>query len=169
MFNTDQKRTLRIALAAVVVGFLISMFGGCDGSGTTEPEQVDSGAHSDTLAPTTNPCATAPGCTLATCGWDRATNHCYDTYWCESSVPSTNINSYAKVPTGSTQQGIYERPASAVCPAGTSSYTYPAGKLMLWGPGVPGSAYSTNPSSPSQAGNDGFICAPYADTFAVSC
>lgn len=155
MFNTDQKRTLRIALAAVVVGFLVSLLGGCDGSGTTtEPEQVDSGAHSDTLAPTTNPCATAPGCTLATCGWDKRTDTCYDTIWCEPSVASVVPNPYPRAPS----YLIYERPASAVCPEGATRYVYPANTLWVWGNSYAGSA-----------SDGGYICVPVTVESSVAC
>ena len=131
MFDQDQKRTLRIALLAIVVGFLLSMFGGCDGSGTTEPAQTDAGSHSDSLVPTTNPCGTAPGCTLTTCGWDVATGKCYDTIWCEPSVVSVLPNPYEGSRATPIKNAIYERPASAVCPAGATRYVYQPGQLMV--------------------------------------
>ena len=160
MFNSSQKRTLvNVAGLGLLVGLLASLTG-CDGSagelandGGSTVLLPDGGAN-----PKMNPCGAAPGCTLSTCGWDVATGKCYDTFWCEPSVTGVTTNAYpVKDASGKT---IYVRPASAVCPAGVLGYTYPAGKLSVWGATVSGSL---------QPSTGGYTCVPSADIWPIAC
>ena len=75
------------------------------------------------------------------CGWDKETNVCYTSQWCEPSVPSRNPNGY----NASTYKNL--RPESAVCPAGVTSYTYPANGILIWG--SVGSEYTSTVKTPA--------------------
>ena len=82
-----------------------------------------------------NPCASfaGPGGATGGIGWDVAANVCWPTSWCEPSVTVTVAYVGKKT--------VYQRPASAVCPAGVTTYTYAPGTLMVWGSGIVGSEY----------------------------
>ena len=157
MFNSKQKRMVFIAAMTFLVGFLAGVEG-CDGPGV-EPANDGGVLLSDGgINPKMNPCGTAPGCTLSTCGWDVATGKCYNTFWCESSVTGVTTNAYpVKDASGKT---IYVRPASAVCPAGVLGYTYPTGQIMEWGVNVAGSL---------QPSTGGYICVPSPQDIPIAC
>lgn len=80
-----------------------------------------------------NPCASfaGPGGATRGIGWDVVANECWPTRWCEPSV--TILPSLTSA--------YHQRPVSAVCPVGVSTYTYAPGTLMIWGSGVGGSEY----------------------------
>jgi hypothetical protein len=171
MFNTDQRRTVVIAILAVSVGFLMSLLSGCDGSGEATN---DSGVPLSVLLPDggintkLNPCGTAPGCTLQTCGWDVTTNKCYSTPWCGPSTPSTNPNAYGSPdPTYGTSTRV--RPTSAVCDGGVSGYTYPVGTVMVWGANVQGSNSDDAYTIAHHGYESGFICVPNQVATYFSC
>lgn len=152
MFNSDQKRTLAIAGLALLIGFLMSL-SGCDGSG--EPTN-DGGVPTSVLLPDgginpkMNPCGTAPGCTISTCGWDVKTGKCWSTPWCEPSVPVNNI--------AGKMLGV--RPASAICDDGVNTYTYQPDTIMVWGSTITGSDL-TDTYTIAHAGEvNGFVCVP---------
>jgi hypothetical protein len=83
------------------------------------------------------------------CGWDVQNNLCWAEPWCEPSVISSDPFLY--------------RPASAVCPAGTGSYTYAPGTMMVWGPAVSGSV-----QGPTSAVT-GYLCVPNSAPVTIKC
>ena len=157
--------------------FSAIMFLGC-GSGNTS-ESTDSGT-SISATGDKNPCLSKPECApvikygiqgtypqvTIPCGWDKETNTCYASRWCEPSVASRNSNGY------SLTEDKNLRPESAVCPAGTLVYTYPANGIMLWG-----DTYTTRIKIPELVGQypngvdaTAYVCKLYPDAgFAISC
>jgi hypothetical protein len=190
MFTREQKNTLFIAALALIVGALLGL-AGCN----TEGKAATDGTAGAAGTAGTGGAAGSPGrggsscgagetcgiaitymppqqenpCTQSyqgtqcgyggnvVCGWDVAANECWTTTWCEPSVKITNTF----VDVG--QNGL--RPASAVCPAGTYSYTYQPGTLLMWGTF---SAYST-PLSAGVGSTDGYTCSPNIVAITVNC
>ena len=136
----------------------IAFFAGCDsGSGS---QDTDAGTATPVVVSITgdqNPCFSKPECAPVVtypggsyyptvtipCGWDKATNTCYVSWWCEPSVASKNPNQYDATETKNL------RPESAMCSAGTATYTYPANGLLMWGEGNFGSQYTSTVKTPA--------------------
>ena len=159
MFNSDQRRTVVVALIALFVGFLMSL-AGCDGSGG-EPTN-DAGVPTSVLLPDgginpkMNPCGTAPGCTIDTCGWDAATGKCYSTPWCGPSRAAAEPGK-GTIVTDANGTSSWERPAATTCD-GTGNY--PAGSILVWGANVSGSNLSDSYTVAHRGYVNGFLCVP---------
>lgn len=89
---------------------------------------------------------------VVTCGWEPATNLCFQTTWCEDSVPSAGLN------VSGTGQKIHLMPKSADCKDGSASFA--PGTLRIWGQTVTGSVSSWN---------YGYMCVPNVQIITVNC
>jgi hypothetical protein len=168
--NELELGALTSGVAILIVGLLFSL-AGCNSSEATggsnagvgdawasRPtcETGDDACGIPVVAPQSgNPCMDLAACTayvtpsLRTCGWDVQDNLCWAEPWCEPSVISTD-------------QFLY-RPASAVCPPGTASYTYEPGTMMVWGPADSGSV-----QGPTSAVT-GYVCVPNTAPVTIQC
>ena len=187
MFDQNQKRTLRIALAAIVVGFLMSMFGGCDGSNQAIVEQTDAGTvvgRTDAGVPLTIPAApfpyngtaaadyTASGVTAALgrnicasgipMGWEPGLSLCW---------PATQADGRGGI------CGVLPASATPPCAAyapGTcgpmpACGTYAPGTLRVWSMDDPRYSYKGDPASFGNAGTGGYICLPNVAPYVIPC
>jgi hypothetical protein len=170
IFPNNEMGALTSGLAILIAGLFFSLVG-CGSSETNgsnaglgdagasrptcDPGDDACGIPAGQAPPNGNPCMDLAACTayvtssLRTCGWDVQNNLCWAEPWCEPSVISTD-------------QFLY-RPASAVCPPGTASYTYEPGTMMVWGPAVSGSV-----QGPTSAVT-GYLCVPNSAPVTIKC
>jgi len=111
---------------------------------------------------------------VVTCGWEPATNSCFQTIWCEESYPSVGANDAGKMqpvivgtgsmvmPTGTiAHSSVHLIPKSSVCIGGKA--TFAPGTLKVWGKDIAGS------NIVAKDPDYGFVCVPNTQTIILNC